>query len=419
MNSSRTAGIGLGLYFGSFVIAALLGLPRLLTYTGASGLGVATVGYALYASGGRILRARLVRWQLLTAVFLGLLGVSYVVNRGSYDAAMTIKVVGYGSLMLIATLVALISGYPAVRACMNTYLVCLMFAMAVTVAVNNTNSNNHRLLGPTYREGVAGSGLHHNEVGLLGMTAVMLATNGGWPVVLAVTPPAVLVAVLSGSRGSLLGIVLALVTFAAVKEVLANAARRDFATIPARAVFLSAAAIGLLAVAGTVAGSFVADEILMLNSENRGLSSGFTGRWDVWHEMVAHWQQSPLVGRGYGVVRGEALALGKTADGGFLLLTAELGLAGLFLFLFLILRTLQITWRAVATEADPCAMTILVFLVTFCFINIFESRFVGTGSIGLGLFFYFASLCTLIPEPHGAAVTRPEARAICPIRIQS
>lgn len=400
MNAQKIVGIGLGLYFGTFVMAALLGLPRMHTYLAASALGAATVGYALFSNGWQVIRDQFVRWQILVATFLGIVCISFLVNRAEYDFSLTLKVVGYASLFVISTLVALTTGSQSARACMHTYLACLVFAMVVTLAVNNTNSHNHRLYGPTFKQGVKGSGLHHNEVGLLGMTAVMLATVSGWRAVILITPPSLYTAYLAGSRGSLLGILIALTVFAVVREFVSRSARRGFRRVPTRGITLLAASLCIALVVAVFAGSFVIDDIFHLHDSRRGLSSGFTGRWEVWQGILNHWKDSPIIGCGYGIVRGEALAEGETADGGFLMLTAELGLAGLLLFLFLIYNTFKTSWANVATTGDARSMTALVFLVTFCFINIFESRFVGTGSIGLGMFLYLSSLAVLRGQEH-------------------
>lgn len=399
MNAKTITGLGLGVYFATFVLAALFGLPRLLTYVAASGIGLATVLYALSAHSWTVVRDQLMRWQVLILIFGGIVGLSYLVNRESYDLNLTLKVLGYSSLFFIASLTAMLTGFESVRACIQIYLVTVILAMIVTVAVNNTNANNGRLLGPTYREGVAGSGIHHNEVGLLGVTAVILATAIGWRAMLVITPFSLYTALLSGSRGSVLGIILAVALFAFLREFIAGAGRRGYDAVPLRGLLYLTGGLILGLGVSVYAADFLIDDVFMLRSENRGLSSGFTGRLDVWQGIIDDWKQSPLIGNGYGVVRGEALRLGETADGGFLLLSAELGLAGLFLFLYLIFRTIKISWSGVVSSGAPLSITMLVFVITFSFINIFESRFVGTGSIGLSLFLYFGSLCTVIHDP--------------------
>ena len=398
MKSQTITGTGLGLYFGCFVMAALLGLPRMYTYLAASAVGALTVAYAMYTQQWQVERSALNRWQCVVGLFLGIVCVSYFINRDSYDVSLTLKVIGYASVFCVSSTVAMLTGYKSMRACMNSYLTCLLFAIVVTLAVNNTNSHNHRLLGPTHKDDIQGSGLHHNEVGLLGMTTVMLATISGWRAVLLLTPPSVYIAYLSGSRGSMLGIVIALLTFAVAKEILAKSGQRAFAVFPKRAVYLAAGGFVAMSIGLVLSWDFVIDDVLQLNSENRGLSSGFTGRLDVWEGMLNHWRKNPVVGQGYGIVRGEARSLGETADGGYLLLTSEVGMAGLFLFLALIYQTFKSSLWGILHLGDCLSITTLVFLAAFCFINIFESRFVGTGSIGLGIFIYLASLSTYFPR---------------------
>lgn len=398
MNARKITGYGLGLYFGCFVLAALLGLPRMYTYLAASGVGAVTVLYSLWAHEFRIAKDAFRRWLWLAAAFAGLIIVSYLVNRQAYDFSLTLKALGYGSVFVVSSLVAVVCGREAFKPCLQAYLSSLLFAMVVTLAVNNTNAHNHRLLGPTYKDDIQGSGLHHNEVGLLGMTAVMLSTCSGWPAVILITPPSIYTAYLAGSRGSMLGIVLALLVFVFLKEFASGARYRRIDVVPKRGLtLLGIAVLGSAAVA-VFAGSFLIDDVLQLNNEKRGLGSGFTGRLDVWAGMVDHWKQSPIVGKGYGVVRGEARDLGNTADGGYLLLSSELGTLGLGLFVFLIWRTASVSWSNVLATGHNDSIAAMVFLVTFCFINLFESRFVGTGSIGLGIFLYLSCLSVFQPQ---------------------
>lgn len=395
MNSHALIGIGLGLYFNCFVAASLFRLPQMHSYLVASSIGCATIVYGLLASNFGVARLRLIRWSCLFGAFLFIVAASYVLNANEYDTGLTLKVIGYTSLFGVSTLIALIGNNEAARACMLTYLGGVMFALLTTLAFNNTSPVNHRLLGPLSDPMPGGTGLHHNEVGLLAMTSVTLATMGGWRALLLVSPVALYTAFRAGSRGSLLGIIVAITVFIAIREFLSRSDRRSIRSVPIRGVLIVITIMLCCMILVMTAWPYLADDVLQLNDKNRGLSSGFTGRFDVWRGMAEDWLQSPIIGRGYGIVRGEALEAGNTADGGFLLLTAELGAAGMILFFVLIIYSLGHSWHSTRVHGDSHSITTFVYVVTFCFINLVESRFVGTGSIGLGMFIYVSSLCLL------------------------
>ena len=118
--------------------------------------------------------------------------------------------------------------------------------------------------------------------------------------------------------------------------------------------------------------------------------------------MLEHWQQNPVFGRGYSIVRDDALSEANSADGGFLLATAELGILGLLYFCGLFAGSIKNSLLEVARSGAANAVTCFVFMVVFGFTNLFESRIMGTGSIGLGVFFYISALCLV--DRHGAGL---------------
>ena len=412
MKPNQITGIGLGLYFNCFLCIAAFDLPKSPGYVAATGIGLTTLFYALYVRQFRVSSESLVRWLTIVGIFAGIVGISYLLNFDSYRFQLTFKAVGYVSLFAIPSAIALVSGRSSARSCLLTYCLGLTAAISLTLAVNNVNSHNGRLLGPFNNPQVRTSGLQANEVGLLGMTSVLTSLEAGWPGVLLTAPVGIYVAYRSGCRGSLIGIVIAVLTFAACREFAARSRLRSFGTVPVRGVTIAAVSLAIVGLVGAIAGPFILDKVLLISDARRGLSSGFTGRWDQWEQLIRDWSQSPVFGCGYSVVRDARLSEQQGADGGFVLVLAELGGVGLLYFLGLFAMAMRSSFRSVIETGSRHEIAFLTFLVTFFFTNIFESRIVGVGSTGLGVFFYITTLCVVHPsgQPRSVVAARSTNR---------
>ena len=319
---STIAGVGLGLYLNTFILSSLFVLPRMLSYLAGSAIGGATIVLVLVSQDWRLNRNELLRWQAVAGLFAGILGCGYLLNAHSYDASLTLKVIGYGSLFATCSGVALIGGHRCVSTCFSTYLVGTLFAAVVVLAFNNVNPANGRLMGPFRSVGIQAEGLHPNDAAQLGMIAVILATSLGWRGVLSTFPLAIYLSIRCSSRGAMIGTVIAVALYFLLREFAARSAGRELFVLPKRGVWGILLVTVCIAVLTAFVGPYILDELLLRNDHQRGVSSGFTGRLDIWQGLFDAFMSSPLLGLGYGVVKAEAESSLSTADGGFLLLLA-------------------------------------------------------------------------------------------------
>ncbi|MEZ6034693.1 MAG: O-antigen ligase family protein [Planctomycetaceae bacterium] len=398
MTPCRFSGIAAGLFFNGFLAISVLDLPKSACYAVVTGFGLAVSFVGLSLLGWQINRDIVQRWLTMFGLFSTILGVSYAVNFDAYEFSLTFKVLGYFTMFALSTGMAVLGGWRGFRTCMVTHWGGLWLAMILTLVVNNVNPHNGRLHGPFKKHDVQTSGLHANEVGMLGLTAVLVSIGVGPTAVVATAPAGFYIASLSGCRGAMIGIVLGLITYLFAREFIAGSRWRVRNTVPVRGLWLLAGLLVVCVLAGTTGASAIVDRLLLLSDERRGLSSGFTGRLDQWAGMLEHWQQNPVFGRGYSIVREDALSEANNADGGFLLATAELGILGLLYFCGLFAGSIRNSLLEVARSGDAKAVTCLVFMVVFGFTNLFESRIMGTGSIGLGIFFYVSALCLIVRD---------------------
>jgi len=126
------------------------------------------------------------------------------------------------------------------------------------------------------------------------------------------------------SRGSLLS----LGVFSSVYFLLNLGVRR----------FIPLAAIGVFVMVGVILSGrgmggkqdLVISNILMLDSAERGLESGFTGRAERWKEGLQTLRQSPLIGHGFRTRRNLSIE-SKSAHSGYINLALDSGLLGISL----------------------------------------------------------------------------------------
>ena len=387
-----STGFALGVYFLSFNCITMLDLPKTGSYLWVTAFGCSTVIFGIIHNGFDFSRTTFVRWMMLSIAFVSIVGGSYAANRTSYESTIAVKAIGYVSLYVIASTLSSAQRLDFLRPCLVTSWIGLLLLTVFIVAMNHRSPNNNRLIGPFDNLAVKSSGLHANGVGQIAMTAMALAPVLGWRAVLLTLPIATYAAYLASSRGSLIGILVAFLTFILAREMLPGTTSSGNAHISRRAAFIVFALMAG-AVLAIPSWSIISEEVFMLTDASRGVGSGFTGRTDVWANLLERWKERPLLGNGYGILKDESLSASMASDGGYIMVLAELGVFGLMFFAVLFSVALWVSTKAAVLERSGSSIAMLVFTVTFAFINVFESRIVGTGSIGLGVFFLISSVC--------------------------
>lgn len=115
-------------------------------------------------------------------------------------------------------------------------------------------------------------------------------------------------------------------------------------------------------------------DVLLLNDEHRGLSSGFSGRSLYWELAFMKFLDSPYFGSGFGTVEKQ---LGIPIDNGYLLLFAELGIFGALVYVSFLLHYIYSSFR-LYRKLHICFF--VSFLVSFMFYIFFERRYMAIGN---------------------------------------
>ncbi len=123
---------------------------------------------------------------------------------------------------------------------------------------------------------------------------------------------------------------------------------------------------------------YVVNNVLLLNSTNRGLDSGVTGRADIWQATFDLWMRHPLFGIGF---RQHELFLegGMPAHNAYLAMLADTGVAGFVVFVWLQLRSFAAAWNVKDTF-------VIVLLTCYVVIGFFDRRTIDAGNT-FSLFF--------------------------------
>lgn len=120
--------------------------------------------------------------------------------------------------------------------------------------------------------------------------------------------------------------------------------------------------------------NYIDTNVLLLNSPQRGLDSGFTGRTDVWAWTIELWLKSPLLGVGFR--RHEQFIL-VPAHNAYLAMLADTGILGLLIFLFLLVASLGAAWGMRDPRTRRFVMSVLVGYVV---IGFFDRRTINGGN---------------------------------------
>jgi O-antigen ligase len=137
-------------------------------------------------------------------------------------------------------------------------------------------------------------------------------------------------------------------------------------------------ALGVVIVVG-VGGNFVADDLLQLSVQGRGLDSGVSGRANVWRETWELFSNHPWFGVGYRQHE-QYLTSEASAHNAYLATLADTGVVGFIGFAVFLFGGL---WRLIARQlVQPSRTTLasIAFLTAFAVNGLFERSALNTGN---------------------------------------
>ena len=302
----------------------------------------------------------------LLLVFLLIVTVGYLVNGADWTAVTYVV-----ELIYITALAALVAAYPEsllFRRIASVY--CVLAAVFIVYIDFNG----------TYTWGRLTAGLESNSWGLMAVSvgAAAFALRSRL-LAAACLGAAWFTCYEASSRGSMLGLALAMAAVAAIAVPRLTRVRL--------LMLLGAAVVALLfillfAPALWSSAQQLVDAVLELNDPRRGLQSGFTGRDILWRAALDLWWHNPLFGVGYR--QHEAyLPLNLSAHNAYLAMLADTGIFGLIWYLYLLIAS----GLAALRIRDPRSRNAVVALiVSYAVIGLFERRAIN-GANPLSLLF--------------------------------
>ena len=219
-----------------------------------------------------------------------------------------------------------------------------------------------------------------NYVAMMALLAVIGALGARsviWAAALSAIPLYSMVAV--QSRDSLLATATAL-TIAAISWIRRSQFNKVFAYL-FLAVFWGVAICGALSIAGVPvieSITHVFENLFLLNDKYRGISSGASGRSDLWAAAIDLWRTHPIFGVGF---KGNALLMpdGMVTHNAYLAILADIGLAGFTSYLFIISPAIYYLLRPAARHSPEYPQWAMVIL-TYILYGLFESRAFSFGN---------------------------------------
>jgi O-antigen ligase len=121
--------------------------------------------------------------------------------------------------------------------------------------------------------------------------------------------------------------------------------------------------------------NYVGSDILFLNSRDRGIGSGFTGRTQIWTETFDLWLKSPIFGFGYR--QHERFLSGAPAHSAYLAVLADTGLLGLIVYLVLLIGSLKAAW---GIRDGRTRRFVVTTIVSYIIIGFFDRRTIDAGN---------------------------------------
>jgi O-antigen ligase len=260
------------------------------------------------------------------------------------------------------------------------------------------------------------AGLQFNMWGLVGLTVCLgaLARKPG-PLAIAAFAVGLSSILESSSRENLLCVVAALLVVTPLYlEGLSRG--RLLAALAALCVTLFAAVL-LLDPYILDAIQYFNRDILLLDSRERGINSGFTGRTDIWAETVGLWLKSPLLGIGFR--QHERFLAGWPAHNAYLAMLADMGLVGLVVYLVLLISSLVAAW---SIQDQRTRRFVVAVIVAYIVSGFMDRRTINAGNPFSVLFLMCSSLALVDQSLRRAAVLWRKSPAVAkgsPLEIGS
>jgi O-antigen ligase len=244
-----------------------------------------------------------------------------------------------------------------------------------------------------------GIDLHPNTIGMLCVILVLAAVRlPGRGLRVGLVGFAVVISWLMSSRASLLAIVIIGVSVLGCRLL-------DFKLrgLPRsrNTVLMMLAGLAAVALLAYTNADFLFHDVLLLDDDERGIGTGFTGRLEIWQAAYELWRENFFFGVGYGQ-HVEQMGLGIYAHNMMLVLLSELGLFGLAGFGLFSILCLRNGVRLMQAGAVGPATYIITVIVSYWGYGLFEGKAVSAGNPISAIYFLccFASVGYGLPRPE-------------------
>jgi hypothetical protein len=158
---------------------------------------------------------------------------------------------------------------------------------------------------------------------------------------------------------------------------------------------------------------YVGHDILLVDSPDRGVDSGFTGRSAIWVETLNLWLKHPFIGIGFR--QHEQFLEGAPAHSAYLAMLADTGLVGFIWYLILLIRSLVDSWHI---EDQRTRRFVVVAIVGYIIAGFFDRRTINPGN-PYGLLFLICCSVALVNQSLRKAEFYRKRQRLLPSAIGS
>jgi O-antigen ligase len=325
---------------------------------------------------------------LLLVILLG-----YVVNAmnpetapSGYTAGLTISaawapIVYIFDTVLILAIATLVAGCPDRRLLRSIASLYCVFSIPFLIYIDLTGKMTWGRLT---------AGLESNNWGLMGLTVCVAAfARKPGPIAIAGFAAGAVTIFAASSREHILAlaIILPVIIVLHLREIKGSRLWAVLAGLCASLI------IGTLLFDPYILDAirYVNQNVLLIDSPDRGLNSGFTGRTAIWSEAFDLWLKAPLLGIGF---RQHERFLLVPAHNAYLAMLADTGLLGLILYLVLLIGSLVASW---GIEDQRTRRFVVTALVGYVVVGFFDRRAINTGN-PYGLLFLICCSVALVDQ---------------------